>query len=183
MIRSRAMPKRAKGKQYPVEISAVTSARFLGYGSMLRSVNFDPSRGEAHAAVERLRHFQRLASAVAKGHIQAMIVNDGVAFVRELSPRSRSVSYDFLMRTYAGFTQINRSIKLCIRCSDDNSCRTASANAWRRATETAHLRQQFSAGLDPSVYQLTKLFARPSVVDDSRFCRGCKRISLLRKRT
>jgi hypothetical protein len=101
------MANRAKGKRYPVEISAVAWLDLLGYGSMLRSVRFDPSHPKAHAAVERLRVFQRLAASVATRHVQAMIVNDGVAYVRQLSPRGRSVTYDFLMRAYDAFVKIN----------------------------------------------------------------------------
>ena len=102
------MPTRAKGKRYPIEMSAVVWMDLLGYGSMLREVNFDPSHKMSQAAVGRLRDFQRLASKHTSKHISAMIVNDGVAYVRELTPRSHSVTYDFLKRTFSAFREIKR---------------------------------------------------------------------------
>ena len=79
----------------------------LGYGKMLRAVNFNPTDPMALAAVERLRVFQSIAASHTARTLRAMIINDGVAFVRDLSPRSRSVTFDFLERTYRAFNAVN----------------------------------------------------------------------------
>jgi len=39
--------------------------------------------------------------------MKALIINDGVAFVRQLSPRTNSVTYDFLARSYKVFKDVN----------------------------------------------------------------------------
>jgi hypothetical protein len=103
------MPTRRKGKNYSVEISGVAWLDLLGYGSMLRAVSFDPTHAEAHAAVHRLKRFQTTATSFACPQLQALIVNDGVAYVRQLSPRSNSVSYDFLSRVFEAFSAINHA--------------------------------------------------------------------------
>lgn len=101
------MSKRAKGKSYPIEISAVAWLDLLGYGAMLREVSFDPSSERAQAAVTRLRVFQQTVAKAAMRHLQALVVNDGVAYVRQLSPRAASVGFDFLIRVYSAYKEIN----------------------------------------------------------------------------
>jgi hypothetical protein len=101
------MSKRAKGKHYPIEISAVAWLDLLGYGSMLREVSFDPSHELAQSAVTRLRAYQQTAAKAAMRRLQALIVNDGVAYVRQLSPRAASVGFDFLIRVYSAYKEIN----------------------------------------------------------------------------
>jgi hypothetical protein len=54
-----------------------------------------------------LRQFQQTAAKAAMRHLQALVVNDGVAYVRQLSPRSRSVGFDFLNRVYAIHQEVN----------------------------------------------------------------------------
>lgn len=88
------MPKRAKGRQYPVEVSAVAWIDLLGYGSMLRSVGFDPSHEVAQVAVSRLRDFQIAASAHATRHVRALIVNDGVVV------RKNCIGHKFAASTF-----------------------------------------------------------------------------------
>jgi hypothetical protein len=101
------MPNRAKGRRYPIEISGVAWLDLLGYGSMLRPIKFDPSHADAQQAVKRLEAFQRIAAKAAMRHMPALIVNDGIAYVRELSPRTRAVSYDFLHRVFNSFRAVN----------------------------------------------------------------------------
>jgi hypothetical protein len=74
---------------------------------MLRPIRFDPSHDDAQRAVRRLRQFQETAADGAMRHVSAMIINDGVAYMRELSPRARSVSYGFFHRVYQVFQTVN----------------------------------------------------------------------------
>ncbi len=79
------MPTRAKGKRYPVEVSGVSWLDLLGYGSMLRRVNFDPGSDQAIETVKRLEKFQITAAKHATRHISAMLINDGVLNAIELA--------------------------------------------------------------------------------------------------
>lgn len=74
---------------------------------MLRSVGFNPGHKTAQAAVDRLQAFQQAAASHTMRHLRAMIVNDGAAYVRELSPRSRSVTFDFIQRVFEVLKHIN----------------------------------------------------------------------------
>lgn len=101
------MPARKKGRRYPVEISGVAWIDLLGYGAMLRKARFDPTHPDAEAAVYRLRLFQKTAAKHAFRHMQALIINDGVAYVRELSPRTSASTFDFLKRINEAYLDIN----------------------------------------------------------------------------
>lgn len=101
------MPKRGKGQKYTVEMSGVAWLDLLGYGAMLRSVSFDPTNPTALAAVSRLRNFQRITAAHATRNLRAMIINDGVAYVRELSPRGPYPTYEFLEEVFDAYMAVN----------------------------------------------------------------------------
>jgi hypothetical protein len=101
-------PSRAKGRRYPVEISAVAWMDLLGYGSMLRDVAFDPSHPQAQAAVDRLKQFQRIAASFATKHFPAMPINDATAFFHDLTPRTNAVTYEFLTRSIQVFEKVNK---------------------------------------------------------------------------
>jgi hypothetical protein len=100
-------PRFAKGRMYGTEISGVAWIDLLGYGSMLRPVRFNPSHASAQLAVHRLQKFHSIALQHVNRSLRALIVNDGIAFVREMSPRSRSVTFDFIVRVFAAFQAIN----------------------------------------------------------------------------
>jgi hypothetical protein len=75
---------------------------------MLRKAGFDPTHEFAQSAINRLRAFQLTAAAHATRHIRALIINDGTAYARELSPRSRSVTFDFINRMFKAYLDINQ---------------------------------------------------------------------------
>lgn len=101
------MPTRAKGRRYPFELACVAWGDLLGYGSMLESAKFHPSDTVASKAILRLRSFQQIAMGEATSKFRAMPINDGVAFFCDLSPRSNSVTADFLKRAISAFQKIN----------------------------------------------------------------------------
>lgn len=100
-------PLRAKGRKYPTEISCVAWMDLLGYGAMLKEVEFDPSHPGAEAAVDRLKTFQTLVASFASRDFPAMPINDGTAFFHDLSPRSNSVTHEFLERAITVFERMN----------------------------------------------------------------------------
>jgi len=100
-------PRFAKGRMYGTEISGVAWIDLLGYGAMLRPVRFNPSHASAQLAVHRLQEFHSIALKHVNRSLRALILNDGIAFVREMSPRSRTVTFDFVARVFAAFQAIN----------------------------------------------------------------------------
>ena len=106
------MPKRGKGQKYTVEMSGVAWLDLLGYGAMLRKVNFDPTNPTSLEAIDRLRTFQRITASHTTRNLRAMIINDGVAYVRELSPRGPFVTYEFLEEVYTAFEAVNTAENL-----------------------------------------------------------------------
>ena len=99
--------KRGNGQKYTVEMSGVAWLDLLGYGAMLRKAKFDPTNPTALAAVARLKNFQRIAAAHATRNLRAMIINDGVAYVRELSPRGPYPTYEFLEEVFDAYRAVN----------------------------------------------------------------------------
>ena len=91
-------PTERRGKRKTFTVSCVAWIDLLGYGSMLREVGFDPAHTRAAAAVQRLRTFHAIVAEEADARSPALIVNDGAALFRDLSARSRSVTYDFFRR-------------------------------------------------------------------------------------
>ena len=99
---------RAKGRRYPVEIAAAAWFDLLGYGSMLAKAGFDPTQSGATEAVGRLRDFQRTIATHGHRNFPVMLINDGAVLFRDLSPRGKSVSFDFLARAIDAFKAVNR---------------------------------------------------------------------------
>lgn len=103
----KAQPKLARGAKSIVEVSATAWIDLLGYGSMLRDVHFDPTSPAALTAVERLDYFQAHVSAAATKYSSAVVINDGAVVCRDLSARSKSVTYDFIRRVVQLHKDIN----------------------------------------------------------------------------
>lgn len=101
------MPIRAKGRKYPFELACVAWVDLLGYGSMLELAKFHPSDPRTSEAVSRLKTFQQTAIQGARRSFRAMTINDGVAYFTDLSPRTTSVTADFLKRAIQAHGEIN----------------------------------------------------------------------------
>lgn len=91
-------PKLAKGTMNVVEVAATAWIDLLGYGSMLKDAQFDPTSPNAKVAVERLDEFHAHVAAAATKYSTALVINDGAVISRDLSARSNSVTYDFIRR-------------------------------------------------------------------------------------
>ena len=105
---NRSSPLRERGRRYPVEIAAAAWFDLLGYGSMLAGAGFNPTHATAAKAVERLQVFQRAIAAHGHRRFPVMIINDGAVLFRDLSPRAKSVSFDFLARAIDAFEEVNQ---------------------------------------------------------------------------
>lgn len=101
-------PKTSMGSRRVVETSAVVWMDLLGYGSMLRGVGFDPTEAQAKLAIERLNKFQDCLAKHSSKLMPSVVMNDGAALYRDLSPRTRSVTFDFLNSAWELHQDINR---------------------------------------------------------------------------
>lgn len=101
------------GKQnhFHSAIFAVTWVDLLGYGSMLRECNFDPTSKQAKTALVRLEKFNKLSLEHSVAAFPILQVNDGIASWRELSFRTKSVTQDFIDRSLNFFYEITESEK------------------------------------------------------------------------
>ncbi len=100
-------PKTAKGKRRLYEISCVCWLDLLGYGSMLAEASFDPTDAKAQIAIKRLFDFHEEASKHAHRYFPIHAINDGIVVYRDLSPRTKSVTFDFLDRAIKFYQSIN----------------------------------------------------------------------------
>ncbi|MBX3615916.1 hypothetical protein [Nitrosomonas sp.] len=103
----RSQPKTAMGTRRAVEISACLWMDLLGYGEMLRKSNFDLTLPESLIAIERLFLFQDVISSHSSRLFTTVVLNDGCVMQRRLTPRSKSVTYDFLRRAYCLHQVVN----------------------------------------------------------------------------
>ena len=101
-------PKTAIGSRRDVEVCACLWIDLLGYGAMLKSVDFDPSTEQARIAVSRLHAFHQVVAGRSTREFKTLVMNDGAIAHRDLSPRSGGVSVDFLVRSYRLFLEVNK---------------------------------------------------------------------------
>lgn len=99
--------KTAKGSKRLYEISAAAWFDLLGYGSMLAGVNFDPTKEDAQNALIRLNDFHTFLAKHANRYLHVHAINDGSVIFRDLSPRAKSVTFDFLDRLIKLFQDFN----------------------------------------------------------------------------
>lgn len=97
-----------RGSKRVVEVCAAAWMDLLGYGAMLRLAGFDPTAPAAQAAVTRLDKFHELVRAASSKFALSLVLNDGAALHRDLSPRARSVTYDFVQRVFRLHSEVNR---------------------------------------------------------------------------
>lgn len=97
-----------KGLQLSVRTSVACWIDLLGYGAQISKAAFNPLRGEAATPLFRLQRFHEIVARHAHRHFPTLVMNDGAAAYRDLSLRSRSVTYDFLCRAWDLFEEIHR---------------------------------------------------------------------------
>lgn len=100
-------PKVAKGARSVVEVCAAAWIDLLGYGTMLRQADFDPTSPQAEAAIGRLNQFHAHVAKAATKYSTALVINDGAVICRDLSARSVSVTFDFIRRVAELHSAVN----------------------------------------------------------------------------
>lgn len=108
---SKAGPNTSMGSRRAVEVCACLWVDMLGYGAMLREDNFDITKQTTKAAIERLFQFQDIIAKHSMKLFPTVVLNDGCVAYRNLSPRSKSVTYDFLRRAHLLHTALNEQEK------------------------------------------------------------------------
>lgn len=101
-------PKTAKGSMRKIEVSCASWIDLLGYGSMLEEAHFDPTHPSATAALERTSNFHDVVSERSCRYLPTFVMNDGAVAYRDMSPRAKTVTYDFLSRSIELFNEVNR---------------------------------------------------------------------------
>jgi hypothetical protein len=95
----------------PIHIAAACWIDLLGYGAMIASAKFNPLRPKAISAVNRLRTFHSIVAAHSGPRFKTFTVNDGAVAYRDLWLKDRSVTYDFLAKSWEMFKRINEEEK------------------------------------------------------------------------
>lgn len=140
-------PKAAKGSKRSIEVSCVAWIDLLGYGSMLEASSFDLVNDVTKQAVERIHKFHEIVSSHSCRYLPTFVMNDGAVVYRDMSPRSRSVTYDFLKRSIDLYAKINET--------DINQCGfpgarmvvAAGFRARRKMQNCQHLATKFAVTL------------------------------------
>jgi len=101
------MAKTSKGSMRKVEVSCVAWIDLLGYGSQIAASGFNPADKRAEAAIHRLDRLHQAVSMKANRYLPTLAMNDGIIAYRDLSPRTHSVTYDFLCRSIELFEVVN----------------------------------------------------------------------------
>jgi hypothetical protein len=101
------MAKTARGARRTIEVSVSAWIDLLGYGSMLREAQFDPTVELAQKAIERLEIFHKTAAKHAHRRFNIIAINDGLICHMDISPRSNSKTADFIKRVIRLHQNIN----------------------------------------------------------------------------
>lgn len=100
-------PSVAQGRKFPFQVSIVAWGDLLGYGGKIAEAAFNPLDERAKASISRMREFHRVVAEHSSRYFPSLVINDGVAAFRDLSMRSRSISHDFLEKSWELFNVIN----------------------------------------------------------------------------
>jgi hypothetical protein len=73
---------------------------------MIADAGFNPLHPNAKKAITRIRRFHQTVAEHSARHFPTLVMNDGAVAYRDLSMRSRSVTYDFLVRSWRLFEAI-----------------------------------------------------------------------------
>lgn len=106
-MKKKLAPKTAKGTMRKIEVACAAWIDLLGYGAMLQSAGFDVTSPATADAINRLSEFQRLIASKSCRYFPTFVMNDGAVAYRDLSPRTNTVTYDFIRRAYDLFTEVN----------------------------------------------------------------------------
>lgn len=100
-------PKTKKGQHRQVEVAITAWIDLLGYGSMLEKGSFEPFNTETLNALKRITLFHDEVAKKSSKIFPSMVMNDGAIVFRDLSPRSRELTFDFIYRAFKLYSHIN----------------------------------------------------------------------------
>lgn len=100
-------PNTSKGQHRTVEVAICAWIDLLGYGSMLEASGFEPFHESSEAAVNRLTAFHKAVANRSTKLFPSLVLNDGAVIWRDLSPRTHTVTVDFIKRSIQVFEEIN----------------------------------------------------------------------------
>lgn len=106
---NRATPPVRKGLSFPFQVSVACWIDLLGYGGMMANADFNPLHPKAKEALSRLRRFHEIVARHSVRNFPTLVMNDGAAAYRDLSLRTNEVTYDFLIRSWKLFAEIQSS--------------------------------------------------------------------------
>lgn len=98
-----------KSTTFPFQTSVACWVDLLGYGRMISEADFNPLHEKAKAALARLKRFHGIVADHSGRYFPTLVMNDGAVAYRDLSMRSRSVTHDFLVRSWNLFTAIREA--------------------------------------------------------------------------
>ncbi|AIC29760.1 hypothetical protein IE4771_PB00025 (plasmid) [Rhizobium etli bv. mimosae str. IE4771] len=143
-----AQPIVSKSASYPFQVSIACWIDLLGYGGMIAAADFNPLHNKSREALRRLRDFHKIVASHSARHFPTLVMNDGAVAYRDLSLRSPSVTYDFLIRSWELFNEIK-------------SLETAAGHPGARMVLACGFRMRGRrAGMDASAGQLRSILAR-----------------------
>jgi len=100
-------PKTAKGQCRETEICIAAWMDLLGYGAMLEKSKFEPFDSITRKAINRIDIFHNEIAKTSSKLFPSFVMNDGAVFYKDLSPRSKETSFDFLNKAFNVFSTIN----------------------------------------------------------------------------
>ncbi|MGV1794272.1 MULTISPECIES: hypothetical protein [unclassified Rhizobium] len=143
-----AQPLVGKSASYPFQVSIACWIDLLGYGGMIAAADFNPLHAKSKEALRRLRGFHKIVASHSARHFPTLVMNDGAVAYRDLSLRSPSVTYDFLVRSWGLFSEIK-------------DFETAAGHPGARMVLACGFRMRGRrAGMDASASQLRSILAR-----------------------
>ncbi|KAB1082571.1 hypothetical protein F4V91_31970 [Neorhizobium galegae] len=95
-----------KSSSFPFQVAIACWIDLLGYGRMIADAGFNPLHLNAKKAITRIRRFHQTVAEHSAHHFPTLVMNDGAVAYRDLSMRSRSVTHDFLTRSWRLFEAI-----------------------------------------------------------------------------
>jgi hypothetical protein len=98
-----------KGAAFPFQVSVVCWVDLLGYGAMIAEAGFNPLHDKAIDAMKRLLAFHHIVASKSNRYLPMLVMNDAAVSYRDLSLRSRSVTFDFLCRCWDLFGAIREA--------------------------------------------------------------------------
>jgi hypothetical protein len=101
------MAKTRKGSKRKFEVSICVWIDLLGYGSMLKDSQFDPTVDLSIKAIERLELFHKIASKHSSRNFNIIALNDGLISTRDVSPRTHKVTAEFVSTAIKLFEELN----------------------------------------------------------------------------